>query len=159
MDQRTTGSTQAGSTQTGSTQAGIVNTVKDRATAQLSTQKGRATEGLDVLASAVRQTTQQLRSDQHDTIAEYVDRAAEQLEKFSASIRNKDVNDLMRDATQFARRQPALFIGGSFVVGMLAARFLKSSRQDGMESAAGGYPSSMPRYGAADYQTPLTERF
>jgi hypothetical protein len=109
----------------------LMNTVRQRATAQLDTQKSRATDGLSVIAGAVRQSTEQLRRDQHDGLAQYVDRAADQLEHFSNAIRDKDVDELLRDARQFARRQPALFIGGSFAVGLLAARFLKSSRQGG----------------------------
>jgi hypothetical protein len=109
----------------------LVDSVKDRATAQLDSQKGRATDGLHVVANAVRQTTQQLRTDQHDTIAQYVDKAADQLDRLSNTLRDKSVNDLMLDAQRLAKRQPALFIGGSFAVGLLAARFLKSSREQG----------------------------
>lgn len=120
----------------------LMNTVKQRASAQLDTQKTRATDGLSVIAGAVRQTTQQLRNDQHDGLAQYVDRAADQLERFSNAIREKDIDELLRDARQIARRQPALFIGGSFAVGLLAARFLKSSRRDNQRSSdESGYGS------------------
>jgi hypothetical protein len=133
--------TSTGSAHTGSSQSGLMNSVKERAAAQLSTQKGRATDSLDVLAQAVRGTTQQLRTDQHDTIAQYVERAADQLERFSSTVRDKDLDELLHDARDFARRQPALFIGGSFVVGLLAARFIKSSRQN----------ASSNDYGASAY--------
>jgi hypothetical protein len=116
----------------------LMNTVKQRASAQLDTQKTRATDGLSVIAGAVRQTTQQLRNDQHDGLAQYVDRAADQLDRFSNAIRQKDVDQLLRDARQMARRQPALFIGGSFAVGLLAARFLKSSRRERMYDSRDG---------------------
>jgi hypothetical protein len=112
--------------------ANLMNTVKERATTQLDTQKSRATDGLSVIAGAVRQTTQQLRNEHHDGLAQYVGRAADQLERFSNAIRDKDVDELLRDARQLARKQPALFIGGSFAVGLLAARFLKSSRDGGV---------------------------
>jgi len=113
----------------------LMNTVKQRATAGLDTQKTRATDGLSVISSAVRQTTDNLRKEQHDTLAQYVDRAADQLDRFSTALREKDLDQLLHDAQQLARRQPALFIGGSFAVGLLAARFLKSSQPDG----SGGY--------------------
>jgi hypothetical protein len=106
----------------------IINTVKDRATEQLSNQKGRATDGLDAIALAVRRTTQELRGEQHETLADYVDRAATQLEQFASTLRDKDLGELLTDVKGLARRQPALFIGGSFVGGILVARFLKSSR-------------------------------
>lgn len=120
----------------------LKDTVKQRATAQLDTQKGRATDSLAAVASAVRHTSGHLRADQHDTIAQYIDSAADQLERFSTTIRNKDVNELMRDARQLARRQPALFVAGTFAVGLLAARFLKSSqRSEGYDSYERGYAS------------------
>jgi hypothetical protein len=137
---------------------GLVSNVRQRATAQLDTQKGRATDGLSALSQAARQTTQQLRSTQHETIADYIDRAAQQLDRFTERIRNKDVDELLRDAQQLARRQPALFIGGSFVAGLLAARFLKSSQQDGNtdqtdQYASGSYPTLTREVGGASYAT------
>jgi hypothetical protein len=114
---------------------GLASTIKERAATQLTTQKDRATEGIGTLAQAVRQTTDRLRSEEHDTVAHYVERAAEQLEQFSNSLREKDVNELLRDAQRFARRQPALFIGGSFAVGLLAARFFKSSGENDTRGA------------------------
>lgn len=107
--------------------SGIVGKVRERATAQLNTQKDRATDGLGSIAQAVRQTTGKLREERQDTIAQYVDKAAEQIERLSNTLREKDVAELLEDAQRFARRQPALFIGGSFAAGLIAARFLKSS--------------------------------
>ena len=109
---------------------GLVDRMKERATTQLTTQKDRATDGIGTLAQTVRQTTERLRDEQHETVAEYVEKAAEQLERLSNSLREKDVNELLQDAERLARRRPALFIGGSFALGLLAARFLKSSRKD-----------------------------
>lgn len=118
--------------------SGIAGKVKERATAQLTTQKDRATDGLGSVVSAVRQTGQHLRDQQNETVAQYVEKAAEQLERFSNNLREKDVNELLQDAQRLARRQPALFIGGSFAVGLLAARFLKSSRPGERDYAGGG---------------------
>src|SRR5947207_11852867 len=108
--------------------AGLMDKVKDGAVSQLSTQKNRATDGIGSVAQAVRQSTQQLRDQQHDTIAQYVDQAAAQLERFSNALKEKNVSELLDDAQRFARRNPALFIGGAFAVGLLSARFFKSSR-------------------------------
>lgn len=122
---------QAASASTGrqaSQSSGLVGKVKERATEQLSAQKDRATDGLGAIVHAVRQTGERLRGDQQDTMARYVEQAASQLERLSTGLREKDVNELLQDAQRLARRQPALFIGGSFAVGLLAARFLKSSQ-------------------------------
>lgn len=105
--------------------------VRDTATSQLSNQKNRATDGLGNLARAVRQSTQSLRDNEQGTVAQYVEQAADRIEQFSSRLRERDLNELMRDAEQFARRQPAVFIGAAFMVGVLAARFLKSSGTHG----------------------------
>ena len=112
------------------TDTGIVDRVRERAGAQLATQKDKATDGIGTIARAVRRTTQELREQQHDTIADYVDRAADQLERLSSGLKNKDIGELFRDAQSLARRQPAMFVGSAFAIGLLGARFLKSSSPD-----------------------------
>jgi hypothetical protein len=107
--------------------SGVMNRVRQTATAQLSTQKDRATDGLGSLAQAVRKTSQPLRESNQDTIAGYVEQAADQIDRFSTRLRERDVQELVQDAQQLARRQPALFIGGAFALGLLTARFLKSA--------------------------------
>ena len=108
--------------------ARLVDKVKDGAVSQLSTQKDRASDGIGSVVQAVRQSTQQLRDQRHDTIAQYVDQAAAQLERFSNTLKEKNVSDLLDEAQRFARRNPALFVGGAFALGLLSARFFKSSR-------------------------------
>jgi hypothetical protein len=121
MEQSSTMNTEGGN------QRGILDRVREQATAQLTTQKDRATDGLGNVAQAVRQSTQQLRDQQHETIAQYVEKAADQLERFSANLRNRNVTDIVDEVQRFARRQPAVFIGSAFALGVLSARFLKSS--------------------------------
>ena len=107
--------------------AGIADKVRDRAAAQLNTQKDRATDGIGSVAQVAREATQHLRERQHDTVAGYVEQTADQLERFSQSLKNKDVRELVEDAQRLARRQPALFVGGAFALGLAGARFFKSS--------------------------------
>ena len=132
--------------------SGIIDKARQRATAQLTEQKNKAVDGIGSVTQAVRQSTQQLRDQQHETLAQYVERAANQIDTLAQQLRNKDVGDLFNDAQRLARRQPALFIGSAFALGLIAARFLKSSsrRQDsdqGYEwhgSSARGAASSTP---------------
>jgi len=135
----TTYSTETNSNNTSS----IVGRVREQATAQLASQKDKATDGLGSVAQAVRETTQHLRDNQHDTVARYAEQAADQIDRFSQSLKNKDVGELMNDAQQLARRQPALFVGGAFALGLLGARFLKSSAPEGR----GGYGYGSGGYG------------
>jgi len=116
--------------------SGMVDRMKERAAAQINSQKDRATDGLGTVAQAVRQSTQQLRDQHHETVASYVEQAADQIERLSQRLRQKDIGSLLGDAQQLARRQPALFIGSAFALGVICARFLKSS------------PPAEQRYGA-----------
>lgn len=108
-------------------QKGIVDRVKDQAAVHLSTQKERATESLGSVATAIRQSSQPLRDNNQELLAGYANKAADRLEQFSQQLRERDLNGLLNEAKQFARRQPAIFVGAAFVVGALAMRFLKSS--------------------------------
>lgn len=110
---------------------GMMGRVKEGAAAQLSNQKNRATDGLGSLAAAVRKTSEPLRQSDQATLASYVEQAADSIERFSSDLRQRDIGELLDDAKRFAKRQPALFIGGAFAVGVLAARFLKSSSETG----------------------------
>lgn len=145
--------------------SGVMDRVKESATAQLSSQKERATDGLGSIATAVRRSSEPLRENKQDFIAEYVEKAADQIEQFSSRLRERDINELVDDAQQFARRRPALFIGAAFAVGVAAARFLKSSSPDGVSGMAqrygrddrhryGGGRTEVPRYGSTAPYTP-----
>ncbi len=158
----TTGATNYGTTgsagigQADQQTAGILNQVRDKAASQLNEQKTRATDSLGSVAQAVRQSTQHLREQQYDTVAQFVERAADQIERFSNHLRERDLNELMSEAQRFARHQPAVFIGSSFAAGMLAARFIKASRparsfdDRGYPGYGGGADSAFNRGGALD---------
>ena len=135
---------------------GMVDRMKDRAAAQINSQKDRATDGLGTVAQAVRQSTQQLRDQHHETVASYVEQAADQIERLSQRLRQKDIGSLLGDAQQLARRQPALFIGSAFALGVICARFLKSSppaeERYGAYGGAYGYRDRSSPAGGGDYQ-------
>ena len=145
--------------QTDDRSGGIVNRVKESATAQLTNQKDRGTDALGTVAQAVRSSTQRLRAEQHDTIAGYVDKAADQIESWSRRLKEKDIDELLTDVQRLARRQPAVFIGSAFALGLVGARFLKSSRQQneygyGSDSRRGLYGT--PQMGTAGDRGPRT---
>jgi hypothetical protein len=70
-------------------------------------------------------------------VADYADAAAERVEQASEYINEKDLTELLRDAQDAARAHPALAMGGLFVVGFAAARFLKASASRDDEQNAG----------------------
>jgi hypothetical protein len=124
-ERRTSASARPGAQRThGNT---LVDKVRDTAAAQLTSQKDRVTEGLGTVVNAVRQSGEQLRQQQHDTIADYAEQAASQIERLSQGLRDKDLTEILGDVQRLSRSQPALFIGGAFALGVIGARFFKSS--------------------------------
>jgi hypothetical protein len=110
---------------------GFMSRVRERASEQLNAQKDQAGEGIGSAAQAVRQSTQRLRDERHDTVAHYIESAADQLDRLANRLKGKNITELFDDAQRFARRQPALFVGSAFALGLLGSRFLKSSDPDG----------------------------
>jgi hypothetical protein len=141
----------------------VADQAKQQALTQASTQKEHAAGSLDAVAVALRQSSDQLRDKQQEPLAHLANTAAGRVEQFSGYLRNTDVQDMVRDVEQFAHRQPAAFIGGAFTLGILAARFLKSSGQasTGTQSSGGRTPSyagysGRGAYAATGYPTPDT---
>lgn len=111
----------------------IIGQVKERATGLLDEQKTNLTSGLTSVVDSLRQVGENLRgADEQNAVgkftAQYGDEIARRIEDLSSYVENADFRDIARDVETLARRQPALFIGGAFALGLLAARFLKSSR-------------------------------
>jgi hypothetical protein len=119
---------------------------KEQVSSRLATQKDRAAESLGGVAQALRTSGQQLREQDQMGVTDYIDQIANQVERFSGYIRGHDVGELVGDVELFARRQPGLFLGGAFVLGLLGARFLKSSAPQRTPYQTGLYPYQTSRY-------------
>jgi hypothetical protein len=107
----------------------VVDKAKDTAMNTMESQKSRAANNIGNVAEALRQTGKQLRNQDQQGFSRMADTAADRLEQFSDDLQNKDFNEMMDDVEDFARRDPELFLGGAVVLGLLAARFLKSSNR------------------------------
>jgi hypothetical protein len=101
---------------------------QDQLKSRIATQKDSAADSLSGVAQALRETGNQLRANDQTGAIGLLDEAASQVERLSGYLQHNDLNRLVRDAESFARRQPALFLGGAFLIGLVGARFLKSSR-------------------------------
>lgn len=103
---------------------------------QLSTQKENAAGSLGGFATALQQAGDQLRDQNQNAVGDYARAAADQVERVSGYLRDNNVDQVVRDTEDFARRQPALFLGGAFLLGVFASRFLKSSQRNVVTSGA-----------------------
>ncbi|MCU1386300.1 MAG: hypothetical protein JWL71_4997 [Acidobacteria bacterium] len=137
---------------------GLMHSIQQQANSALSSQKDRAADSIKAVIDAVRQTGESLR-EKNGTIAGYADSAASQLERFSSQLRDRDISELMDDVGAFARRRPALFVGGGIALGLAAARFLKSSGTDNMSGRASGYMSTNTRDYTSSTSGQSTQQF
>jgi hypothetical protein len=123
---------------------GLAGFVREAASNRLTQQKDRATRGLGDVARAVRNTTNQLRADGQETVAGYIERAADGIDRLTHTLETRDVQEVVDGIQSFARRQPVIFIGAALGLGFVGARFLKSS---GRQRAFGGRDLEERRYG------------
>jgi hypothetical protein len=78
------------------------------------------------VATQLRNVSDSLRED--DPLAsELAERASRGIEGVAQYVSSASAQSLIRDTEQLARRQPALFFGGAFLLGLAAGRFLKAS--------------------------------
>lgn len=122
----------------------------ERVQERLADQVSRATGQLESVASSLRTAGAQMPAD--NGIGRYMVQAATQVDNLASFLNNREVGELVDEVEDFARRQPAVFIGGAFALGVLGARFLRSSRQNmGLDSGRdyrrrtfeGGYGDDM----------------
>ena len=141
------------------TPPGIIGGIKQNVTSRVDEQKNRAADGLGGIANVIRHSANELRTE-NEALASYVDQASDQLRRFADQIRQKGVADMLDDVHAFARRRPAVFIGGAFLVGLAVARFLKSSaerdeyefeRSSSFSDIDPMTTPSVPSYGDAGY--------
>jgi hypothetical protein len=121
--------------------ADLAGRAQHQVSAMMSDQKNRAAERLGSLAGALRDVADKLgREEIGRGVGQYARRAADQVDSMSSYLRGAELEEVMRDTGQFARRRPEVFIGGAFLAGLLAARFLKaSSGRRSPNRAVGGY--------------------
>lgn len=107
---------------------------RDSAASSFNDSRHQAAARIGGLAGAVRRTSEHLRSENQPGVANLTDSLADQVERLSTYLRDRDLGAFRNDVETFARRRPAVAIGVALALGMLGARFFKSS-----QSAGGGY--------------------
>jgi hypothetical protein len=139
--------------------------VRNAAEEMLEERKERAAESVHGVADALRRTAGDLKGE-NETMARYAERAAETVERFSSTVRERRLGDMIGELDDLARRQPTLFLVGAIAAGFITGRFLAASaereepswrvaRRDAgtghrtAESPTAGYGRSGGSYGGA----------
>jgi hypothetical protein len=100
---------------------------RDQASSSLADSRRQAADQVGGIASALHSAGQHLRGEQQERIAGLADSFADQVDQVASYLRDADLQRLARDVEGLARRQPAIVFGAAFAIGLLGARFLKSS--------------------------------
>jgi ElaB/YqjD/DUF883 family membrane-anchored ribosome-binding protein len=138
----------------------LTEQVRQQANTQLMSQKEKAVETLDTVALLLHQAGEHAHQQDKAMLADYVDKAADQVGQWSETLRDRELTDIVDETKEFARRQPMLFVGGALAAGFLGARFLRSSSQPqvqdqgqtGTSSLGGGSNASdLPPYDIDQY--------
>jgi len=108
--------------------SGIADSAGQAAETQAARGLDRATEILEQVASAVRESGNQIRP-QRPEIAGIADTGAQRIEELANTLREKEPREILDDVEQFARRQPALVIGGGLLAGLAIGRILRTGSE------------------------------
>lgn len=117
---------------------------QSQAQARIERGKHDAATTLTTVASTLLNSGSRLRDEDQPMAGEYIERAARQIERAANYIESADLREVVHEVEDFARRRPAVFIGTAFAAGLLAARFLKSSRAT-VEESGTNTPSYLDR--------------
>jgi hypothetical protein len=113
----------------------LAEQVQEKATQKVESglAKGKSTvaESLHALNQSLLISGQQLRDRNQQNVSRYVDQLANKVERAASYLQNTDITEIVDRTEDFARRRPAVFLGGAFVLGLIGARFLKSSKRSG----------------------------
>jgi hypothetical protein len=98
--------------------------------------------GIDQVAGSIRHVSSDLESEQ-PAMANAAQTAADQADRLASYLRETDARQMLHTVEDVARRQPILFLGGAFLLGLAASRFLKAAsggqNQMGGSGMATGY--------------------
>jgi hypothetical protein len=120
--------------------------------------RGRETaaNGIEKVAQSIRRVSTDMQTEQPQ-IADVAMTAADQAEKVAQYLRQTDARQLIGNVEDVARKQPLLFIGGAFLLGVAASRFIKAagglSDGRGQSGYRSGYGTSYEAGTMTDYRT------
>jgi hypothetical protein len=114
-----------------------VNRIRDEAERLGEDQKDDVASRIGDVAGTLRGASDDLRTKDERAAANVTEAAADHLQRFSETLSSKDLRSLVDDASDLARRYPAVFLGGAVMLGFMAARFAKSSQHDDADVHAG----------------------
>jgi hypothetical protein len=104
----------------------VAGQAKEQVSTQVASRKDKAVETIGGVADALRKTRSNMK--EAGPLPAIADQAADTVERIAGYLQSRNLGDLIGEVERFARREPAIFLGSAFAMGLLGGRFLKSSR-------------------------------
>ncbi len=92
--------------------------------------KARAGSALDQLSQLLIDAAGQVDEKLGAQYGQYARSAADQVQGFADTVKNKDVDDLLEDVRSFVRASPGVAIGAAAALGFVVARLFQSGLDD-----------------------------
>lgn len=99
---------------------------RQQADAQFGQYRDTAADQIDALAQGAKSFVSELEDKDTLGMSDYLTDMAESMTGLAGNLRGKSAEQLLHDAADLARNNPALFIAGSVAIGFGLSRFLKA---------------------------------
>lgn len=103
----------------------LAQQARQRGTRILQEQKHAAAGQINAFARALHRAGEELDQEGHSGAGQYAHWSADRLDHFAHTLDEQEPRSLFHRAEQFAREQPAMFIGGAMAAGIALAWALK----------------------------------
>jgi hypothetical protein len=105
----------------------LTRVAREQARTQVEQGKTAIAQQLEAISEALDEGGRQFRENEQSGLAQYSSSSSEYIRRFAEKLEYTDLDQLIHEAENMARQRPMLFLGGAFAVGLLGARFFKSS--------------------------------
>ena len=99
-------------------------------------QKGVLADHAGHWAAAMHAAAENLERDGEHTASRYADRASDGLQRLSRTLAEQSPDEFMHRTRDFARRQPALFVGGAILAGIAVSQLFRPATAGGPSEGA-----------------------
>jgi hypothetical protein len=107
--------------------------LRETAVSKVEDQKTMASEQVGNLASSLRRTGETLQREGAEPFGRVACTAADQVQRVASYLDRSNVDTMMRDVRELARRNPTVVFGTAILAGVLLGRFLRSSSEPDRE--------------------------
>jgi hypothetical protein len=121
---------------TGKMSSAIGQTLKEEGERLFEKKKGRVVSRISGAGKLVKQVAHALRAVKADGVAQMVEQTADSVEDATHYLEDATLQQVVEDTGQIVREHQALAVGGLFVVGFAASRFLKAGGSRSSESGS-----------------------